>query len=831
MVGARDPSRENSAHRILSLDGGGVHALSFLPIIEHIENFLACEVAASGQFQMFVGTSTGAIVAAGLKLGMRASRLVKLYNELARRVFVPSPPWERYFGKYSSQHLKHALEEAFVDVYGGDPTWEELAFNSPNNVMLMVVLWDISAGRTAFLSTDLATNKAEDHLLHGARLSAIITACCSAPTYFAPQAFFATDGKNRVYCDGGITGLNNPAAAAAAVVWEGIQQTGAPLQVISLGTGKTEMEYPVSAIQTWGFAEAAKNTIDALFGSTEVLMDQFYWVFGRALGVDRYFRAEPSRGAGEFLDYTEDLSYLYRKLEEGRIKYRLFPSESTVPGQPLNGAKITQICDLLGLRSSSSAIPEPGGTRRCERTGLTAPVEARELRGNLWVRPDLLGAVGGAVVFLLLFGLGWLSFHWARADVGALTLKKTELEGSISELYAQRDRIKKELTDATELAKQQARIATSRRLAAFSASERNKRLDRSLLLAVEALRTENTFEARDSLFKALQDRPGLRTFLHIEEGFVRGVAVSPDGETIAVRYYKRGGGGVVLWDVAGRKRLSDNPLPVKENSDAHVAFSPDGKTIAAGYDGDGDGGVVLWDVAGRKRLSDDPLPVKEGSVTDVAFGPDGKTIAAGYSRIVGRGMDSKDLGGGLVLWDVAGRKRLSDDPLPVKEGSVWGVAFSPDGKTIAAGYYNITDSGVVLWDVAGRRRLADDPLRVQEGFVTNVAFSLDGKTIAAGYSKDFRHPSMRGPLSSAAGADSVSQASRTSPSPSASVDLAHLRPVRGRGGCATRNTSSRARGRGRACSLNAGSVRSVSRRDVIRSSTGTMSRARNSARI
>ena len=49
---------------------------------------------------------------------------------------------------------------------------------------------------------------------------------------------------------------------------------------------------------------------------------------------------------------------------------------------------------------------------------------------------------------------------------------------------------------------------------------------------------------------------------------------------------------------------------------------------------------------------------------------------------------------------------------------------------------------------------------------------------------------MRGALSSAAGADFVSRASRTSPSPSASVDLAHLRPACGRFGHATRNTSS-----------------------------------------
>ncbi len=279
-----------------------------------------------------------------------------------------------------------------------------------------------------------------------------------------------------------------------------------------------------------------------------------------------------------------------------------------------------------------------------------------------------------------------------------------------------------------DVAKDQARIANSRQLAAVSASERNNRLDRSLLLAVEAMQT-NTFEARDSLFKALHDQPALRTFLHIEEGGVQSVAFSPDGKTIAAGYggVGGGGGGVVLWDVAARKRLADDPLPVKEGMVWGVSFSPDGKTIAAGYGGfGGGGGVVLWDVAARKRLADHPLPVKEGYVYCVSFSPDGKTIAAGYAGV--------GVGGGVVVWDVAARKRLADDPLPVKEGYVRGVSFSPDGKTIAAGYGVVVGvGGVVLWDVAARKRLADDPLPVKEGYVTGVAFSADGKTIAAGY--------------------------------------------------------------------------------------------------
>ena len=85
-------------------------------------------------------------------------------------------------------------------------------------------------------------------------------------------------------------------------------------------------------------------------------------------------------------------------------------------------------------------------------------------------------------------------------------------------------------------AERKARIATSRQLASLSVSERGTRLDRSVLLAVAALKTENTSAARDSLRQALSASVGVSYFLHLDEGELVAVAFSPDGKRVAAGY-------------------------------------------------------------------------------------------------------------------------------------------------------------------------------------------------------------------------------------------------------------------------------------------------------
>ena len=78
-------------------------------------------------------------------------------------------------------------------------------------------------------------------------------------------------------------------------------------------------------------------------------------------------------------------------------------------------------------------------------------------------------------------------------------------------------------------------------------------------------------------------------------------------------------------------------------------------------------------------------------MTSVTFSPDGVTLAAGFRRDWAVSVSGPFHG--VRFWDVVQRKWLVDKGLAEKS-DVTSVAFSPDGMTVAAGYYG----GVTLWD-------------------------------------------------------------------------------------------------------------------------------------
>jgi WD40 repeat protein len=70
--------------------------------------------------------------------------------------------------------------------------------------------------------------------------------------------------------------------------------------------------------------------------------------------------------------------------------------------------------------------------------------------------------------------------------------------------------------------------------------------------------------------------------------------------------------------------------------------------------------------------------------------------------------------------------------LTVSDKRVKSVAFSPDGKLIAAGYGFFSKGGITIWNTADKSVVATPRLdQASRAGVSRVAFSDDGKLFAA----------------------------------------------------------------------------------------------------
>jgi WD40 repeat protein len=205
------------------------------------------------------------------------------------------------------------------------------------------------------------------------------------------------------------------------------------------------------------------------------------------------------------------------------------------------------------------------------------------------------------------------------------------------------------------------------------------------------------------------------------------------------------GGEVKLWDPATGKELASLPLLRELGGKWHhgavyaLAFSADRKTLFAGGTEIGErdcyGEVRAWDLATRKERARFRGAMR--AVHGLALSPDDKTLAvAGMVRLPGHHEPGGTVEGSVILWDVATGKAgriLSQDAALVGTG---GIAFAPDGKTLAWNEeVSLTGEGCTkLWDMATGKERARFPgggWSGRKASMCGLAFAPDGKTLAA----------------------------------------------------------------------------------------------------
>lgn len=230
---------EEKAFKILSIDGGGIRGILPARLLCELEEELARNARHDTNlhhyFDLICGTSTGAIIALGLALGMRAEEILRLYKENASRIFKKNPFRLGLFRpRYSSDFLGELLKKEFANYSVSGDTRLGHA-----KTRVCIPTYNSMLGKAHVYKTSHHENLFRDYQIpaHQVALSS-----AAAPVFFPPHSFeYRQLGSSnpiqvKMNIDGGVI-ANNPTHIG---IVEAHHTLGVPLseiRVLSLGTG------------------------------------------------------------------------------------------------------------------------------------------------------------------------------------------------------------------------------------------------------------------------------------------------------------------------------------------------------------------------------------------------------------------------------------------------------------------------------------------------------------------------------------------------------------------------------------------------------------------
>lgn len=256
-------------YKILSIDGGGIRGIIPARLLERLEVYLPGLVQ---DFDLFAGTSTGAVLAGGFGYGFKPRFMRQMYQGFGEKVFEDS-----YLdnlldlgmllgANYSLDSLKALLERVV-----GEITLGEL------EKKVLITTFDLKdetqvppRWKPKFFHNYTEFSEDNDQ-----RLVDIVLSSAAAPVYFPIY---------KGYIDGGVAAINPSTCALAQAYHEGFRE----VRLLSLGTG-TNPRWMEEKDADWGVIQWGFKLVNIVMDGVNDVAD---YQCRQILKKD-YFRVQP----------------------------------------------------------------------------------------------------------------------------------------------------------------------------------------------------------------------------------------------------------------------------------------------------------------------------------------------------------------------------------------------------------------------------------------------------------------------------------------------------------------------------------------------------------
>jgi len=271
--------------KLLALDGGGIRGLVTLEFLLEIQRQLReatgrPELVLAEYFDYVAGTSTGAIIATCVSLGMSVEAIKEFYVSQGRAMFQKSHLLDQMKHRFAAANLTAILQNKLgLDTKLGT---EEL------RTLLLLVMRNATTDSPWPLSNNpRATYNDAARVDCNLKLPLwqLVRASTAAPTYFPPEVI-DIDGSKFVFVDGAVTMYNNPSfllfRMATLAPYKLCWTTGEKnLLLVSIGTGLSARANKNLRPDQMNLLYNAGSVPSALIYAASVEQDMLCRVFGK----------------------------------------------------------------------------------------------------------------------------------------------------------------------------------------------------------------------------------------------------------------------------------------------------------------------------------------------------------------------------------------------------------------------------------------------------------------------------------------------------------------------------------------------------------------------